>query len=172
MNKLYYLAYGSNLHPHRLIKRGISANPIGKVELTNTKIVFHKRSIDYSGKCMIVDGEKNNVISYGFLYEIAAKDEMILDKLEGYGNGYTKKLVNCPVESKEYKAYTYVAESKAIDESLKPYHWYKQLVVIGAKYHSFPNEYISALESIESMYDPDTERRSSYEIVIDEIEKF
>lgn len=172
MNKLYYLAYGSNLHPHRLVKRGIIANPVGTVELTDTRVVFHKLSKDFSGKCMIVDGKKTKSISYGFLYEIDAIAENKLDKYEGYGNGYTKKFVNCPVDDTEYKAFTYVAESKAIDESLKPYHWYKQLVIGGAKYHNFPDEYISALECVESIDDPDAERRALNQSIIDEITKF
>jgi hypothetical protein len=65
-----------------------------------------------------------------------------------------------------------VAESKAIDASLKPYHWYKQLVLAGARYHQFPESYISYLEEVESINDPDNTRRLSNEGILENIKKF
>ena len=46
-----------------------------------------------------------------------------------------------------------------IDDGLKPYHWYKNLVVLGAKHLQFPDAYVRSIEMIESVEDPDETRR-------------
>lgn len=172
MNTLYYLAYGSNLHPLRLSKRVPSASPIGIVELIDIRIVFHKRSIDGSGKCMMLKDETNSPIAFGALFSINPNEQVLLDQAEGCGKGYSKQLVKCPVGETEYSAFTYIAESRAIDTSLKPYHWYKQLVLTGAKYHQFPEDYISDLERIDSIQDPNSKRRTTNEDMLNELVMF
>jgi len=172
MNTLYYLSYGSNLHPFRLIQRVPSASLIGTTELTNTKILFHKRGMDGSGKCMILRDDANKPIAYGALFEIDQKEEVLLDRVEGCGKGYNKQLVQCLVDEAEYPAFTYVAASEAIDASLKPYHWYKELVLAGACHHQFPEHYISDFENLESIQDPDDERRLLNEGILERIKTF
>ena len=157
MNTLYYLAYGSNLHPVRLIQRVPSATLIGTVKLSNSRIVFHKRSVDSSGKCMILNGEIENSFVYGALYSIETKQLELLDKAEG--DGYQKQFVKCAVGETEYSAFTYVAKSQSIDNTLKPYYWYKQLVLAGARYHQFPASYLANIEDVESIPDLDSGRR-------------
>jgi gamma-glutamylcyclotransferase len=56
------------------------------------------------------------------------------------------------------RAYTYVADDSAVDDSLKPYSWYKDLVVEGAKRRPLLPEYVSQLEAFEADSDPDKER--------------
>ena len=173
MNIRYYLAYGSNLHPFRLNQRVPSATLIGKVELTDTRIVFHKRGVvDGSGKCTILKDEVEKPVAHGALFAIDTMEEELLDKAEGNGKGYSKQFVNCSVGKTDYLSFTYVAESKAIDASLKPYHWYKQLVLAGARYHQFPESYISYLEKVESIKDPDNARRLSNEGILENIKRF
>lgn len=172
MNTLYYLAYGSNLHPDRLVQRTPSASVVGTVELADTAIVFHKRSIDGSGKCMILKDEINRPVAFGALFAIEPKEQGMLDKAESVGKGYNKRLVKCPVGETEYTAFTYVADPSAIDASLKPYHWYKQLVIAGARYHQFPERYISYLKDPESIQDPDNERRLSNERILESLRMY
>jgi len=76
---------------------------------------------------------------------------------EGLGKGYRDKLVSV-IESNEesVNAVTYYATE--IDSSLKPYHWYKEHVLRGAREHNLPTEYIEFIEAIESMPDPDKEK--------------
>jgi hypothetical protein len=38
---------------------------------------------------------------------------------------------------------------------MKPFHWYKEHVVRGAKEHNLPAEYIKTIEAVESVPDPD-----------------
>lgn len=172
MNELYYLAYGSNLHPVRLMKRVPSASLLGKVELINKRIVFHKRSIDHSGKCTMVRDETNKPVAYGALFAMNPDEVVLLDRFEGCGHGYDRQAIVCNISNMEYHAFTYLATSKAIDVSLRPYHWYKQLVLAGARYHGFPEDYISHLERVESIPDPDRDRRIVNEELLKEIERF
>ena len=57
------------------------------------------------------------------------------------------------------KVLTYLASEDAIDDSLKPYTWYKDHVLAGSREHCLPSDYVSAhIEPVEAVEDPDTER--------------
>ena len=51
MEIINYFAYGSNLHPMRLMERVPSAKFVGTVEIKKYRLTFHKKSIDDSSKC-------------------------------------------------------------------------------------------------------------------------
>jgi gamma-glutamylcyclotransferase len=160
MIKLHYFAYGSNLHPLRLQERVPSATVIGVVEAEGRKLTFSKRSKDGSGKCNFFDSENSSDVVYGVLYEINSSEKGALDRAEGKGYGYHEQLVSFELEGVHYCAFTYVADSQHIDSSLLPYEWYKRFVIEGAKYHSFPDEYILSLEEVSDIPDPDAKRAS------------
>jgi gamma-glutamylcyclotransferase len=172
MSTISYLAYGSNLHPVRLIKRVPSATVIDIVEIKNSRIVFHKKGIDDSGKCMLVKDAAREEAVHGVLYAINENEQALLDRAEGCGNGYLRSPVKCLVEEMEHLAFTYVAEAHAIDPALKPYHWYKALVLAGARHHKFPEAYISRLDLVESIQDSNIERRATNEQLLSECEAF
>lgn len=65
--------------------------------------------------------------------------------------------------------YTYFAQQSHIVDNLKPYHWYKKLVILGAQYFIFPDSYISSIEAVESMQDHDPKRRKENEILVENI---
>ncbi len=93
----------------------------------------------------------------GVLYEIDEQEKLHLDQIEERGYGYEEKTVNVQTtKRRHHKAVTYFALD--IDTTLKPYHWYKQHVVIGAREHHFPTGYIRAIEQVESIVDPLPER--------------
>ena len=71
-NILYYLAYGSNLHPVRLSERVPSAELLGVVELREYRLVFQKRGWDGSSKCTLVRTGETSVGAYGAMYAIDA----------------------------------------------------------------------------------------------------
>ena len=121
---------------------------------------------------MLIEDEGNKSLAYGALFTIDASEQCLLDRAEGRGNGYFKQLVQCRVGGQAYSAFTYLARPKFIDASLKPYHWYKELVLSGARYHQFPEDYIASLEDSESIQDPDTRRRTANEQLLNEIKLF
>lgn len=53
--------------------------------------------------------------------------------------GYHTEEIRVVTDNGETGAYTYVADESAVDDSLRPYSWYKELVVKGARQHSLPD---------------------------------
>jgi gamma-glutamylcyclotransferase len=163
MPTVHYLAYGSNLHPLRLAARVPSARVVGVVEMPGYLLAFHKRSIDGSGKCLIYSGQGEHHKMYGVLYEFDCREKASLDALEGSGKGYCEQLVQFPLNGETYTPYIYVALSTHIDPTLIPYHWYKNLVLAGARYHHFPAQYVAAIQATPSKADPDVRRTQANE---------
>ena len=149
---LTYAAYGSNLHPARLLKRTPTARLLGTACLPDWSLGFCKRSKDASGKCTIRPGSDGVHVA---IFELSAADKQVLDEIEGLGNGYSEILLDVPGFG---NCFSYVAESSHIDETLRPYDWYRELVLAGARLHGFPDDYVQRLEAVPTTADPDGER--------------
>lgn len=149
---MHYAAYGSNLHPARLAERLPSAQLLGTGYLQQWSLRFHKRSRDESGKCTTLPGSEG---VYFAIFDISDADKLALDRIEGLGDGYAGLSLNI---SPFGDCVTYVAEESHLDESLRPYDWYRSLVLAGARFHGFPDDYVARIESVPAIRDPDTER--------------
>lgn len=169
---IYYFAYGSNLHPMRLLDRVPSAKLIVATQIDNHRLTFHKRSIDGSSKCdLFKTGEPSDLV-HGAIYELAPEHKSTLDTFEGKGVGYIDNEIRLECQGEEYVCFAYLAQPSHIVDSLKPYHWYKEMVVLGAKFLKFPDSYISSIESVESVSDPVPERRHEREVLLQKIKDF
>ena len=164
---VYYFAYGSNLHPMRLMQRVPSAKLIGVTEHPDHKLTFHKKSSDDSSKCNMFNSGNESDLIYGAIYKLKSEHKNGLDKFEGKGYGYIDRLITLKHNGIEYTCFTYIAQESHIADNLKPYHWYKKLVILGAQYLKFPGSYISSIEDVESMEDPDSTRRKEQEELIE-----
>ncbi len=169
---IYYFAYGSNLHPMRLMERVSSAELIGVTEHPHHSLTFHKKSSDGSSKCNMFHTGKGSDLIHGAIYKIKAEHKTDLDGFEGKGVGYIDSQIRLQHNEEEYSCFTYHAQQSHIVSHLQPYHWYKQLVVLGARYLRFPDLYISSIEAIESIDDPDLNRRKEKEVLIENIIKY
>jgi len=160
MKRVRYAAYGSNLHPLRLARRVPSAQLLGTAHLPTRALEFHKRSADGSAKCTILEpGDGVHVAVYEFL----TVEKTDLDDIEGVGIGYDHSSIDVPGFG---ECYTYVASTSHRNDCLKPYDWYRELVVLGCYKHGFPQDYVSRIERIATDPDPDAERgRLNWEIV-------
>ncbi len=88
-------------------------------------------------------------IVWGVVYEFLPHEKWQLDGAEGLGAGYGQEDVGVTDEAgRVYLAFCYVAESNAIDASLKVYTWYKRFVVEGAQQHRLPNQYVELVRAI------------------------
>ena len=121
--------------------------------IRNHRFRFHKKSGDGSAKG---DAQKTSDIKdmvYGVLFSINDEQVGVLDKFEGLNYGYERKAVNVIDEksSNQIPALMYYATD--IDPTLKPYDWYKEQTVKGAKDNGLPEEYVKSLESFESKED-------------------
>lgn len=151
-------AYGSNMLSARLKARCPSARPRGVAQLPSHELRWHKRSLDGSGKCDVVPASSDLTV-FGVVYEVDANEKPALDQAEGLGHGYDLKDATVILNGDAVAASIYFA-TKA-DPALKPYTWYKALVVAGAKEHGLPTSYIARLEGVEASEDPDRARHDS-----------
>lgn len=153
---MFYFSFGSNMSSKRLFQR-INAIRIGVAVLSNHKLCFHKYGeSDNSGKCdiLLTDNKKDFVI--GVVYKIDESHKKTLDKIEGLGCGYDIKIVPVVLNGTNQDVFTYFATD--IDPSVKPYHWYKQHVLEGARENDFPEDYIASIENVQSVKDKNRER--------------
>ena len=164
---IYYFAYGSNLHPLRLKKRVPSAELVAVAKYPNHSLIFHKQSNDGSSKCNMFNSDVDSDLVYGAIYKIKPEHKNALDRFEG--DGYIDNQIILKHDGNEYDCFAYLAQQTHLDDNLKPYHWYKELVVLGAQYLKFPGSYISSIKAVESMNDPDSSRRQEHEILIKSI---
>jgi hypothetical protein len=163
MTTVHYLAYGSNLHPLRLAARVPSARVLDVVPMPGRKLAFHKRSNDRSGKCLLYVTDDRADVIYAVLYEFRLQEKSSLDVAEGAGKGYVQEFAQVTLGGVTYTPYIYAASASHIDASLSPYHWYKRLVLAGARYHNFSPGYIASIEAVPSIPDPVGRRTREYE---------
>jgi hypothetical protein len=103
-------------------------------------------------------GNNNRVI--GVLFSFDPAERAKLDEAEGVGSGYEHAIVTVINEKgRRRKVLTYLATPDYIDDSLKPYGWYKDFVLAGAREHGLPPEYIKEyIQSVEAIEDPNKVR--------------
>ena len=154
---MLYFAYGSNMSLARLRARAPCARRIISCALHGYELRFHKLGQDGSGKCDAYKTASVDALVQGALFEISVAEKASLDRAEGLGRGYNEIWVQVTSEAGElFDAVTYYATS--LDETLKPYSWYLNHVLTGARESSLPGSYIALIEAIETIEDPDLER--------------
>lgn len=164
---MYYLAYGSNLHPLRLSLRVPSARHVGNVTLQGFRLSFDKRSRDGSAKCLFTETGLAEDLLYGAVYRLNPNEKPVLDTIEGLGSGYEEKQISVSVNGSSYDAFLYAASRTHIDSSLVPYDWYKELVILGAAFHRFPDAYIERIAATQTMPDPEFDRVQRIQKLLD-----
>lgn len=156
---MIYFAYGCNMCTGRLRERVPSATPVRNAKLLNHSLRFHKRSTDGSAKCdAYFTGERVDVV-WGVVFEIEPGQKSDLERAEGLGRGYAEKQVTIiDLEGDHHPVFMYAAERTHINPLLRPYSWYTRFVLAGARQHRLPPEYITALEAVDAIEDPDRNR--------------
>jgi hypothetical protein len=136
-----------------------SCKPLGIATLPGHALRFHKRSTDRSGKCNALASENDSSV-IGVLFSFDPAERAKLDKAEGVGSGYEHATVTVINDKgRRRKVLTYLATPDYIDDSLKPYGWYKDFVLAGGREHGLPPEYIAEyIQSVEAIEDPSKTR--------------
>lgn len=149
-------AYGSNMFTAKMRRAAPSAQPRAIASLPGHVLRFDKHSQDDgSGKGNILATAKPEDVVWGVLFDIADQDRSDLDRSEG---GYTRIATEVLTAEGPLPAVTYIARPDRVDDTLKPYTWYKDFVVRGAQQHGLPDGYIEQLTAIEAVGDPDAAR--------------
>ncbi|MFW2454371.1 gamma-glutamylcyclotransferase family protein [Methyloversatilis discipulorum] len=155
-----YFAYGSNMLSCRLQERVPSARALGVATLSGHQLLWHKVSKkDGSGKCDVVAATPEAEV-YGVLFGIAQAEKPKLDAAEGLGAGYAERQVVVVLGGRPVTATMYYATN--INAELRPYSWYRELVVAGAREHGLPAAYLAALEDVPVLQDPDAKRHAEH----------
>lgn len=142
----------------RLASRVPSARFISSARLFGHKLIFHKKGKDGSAKCDAYSTNNSSDVIHGVLFEILLSEKPRLDRKEGLGNGYEEKsVILVSGGGDEYEAVTYYATH--IDDSLRPYDWYKEHVLRGAREHGLPEDYIQAIDAHDSVPDPESYKK-------------
>jgi len=121
--------------------------------------------MDTSAKCNIAavgDGV------YVAVYELSRADKALLDGIEGVGQGYAEQVIVVPGFD---LCATYVAEPGYIDETLQPFGWYKELVLLGCRHHDFPDEYVAGVAAVDAIPDSDLARSVRRKRLIERIRR-
>jgi cation transport regulator ChaC len=149
----HYFAYGSNMLTARLRAptRCPSAEPLEIGTLAGHAIAFRKKSSDGSAKCDIPVGKPRDVV-HGVVFRIAASERERLDEAEGLGKGYDVAEVEIVTPQGTTPCVAYVATR--INDGLRPYDWYRSLVLAGALEHGLPESYISQIAETPAIHDP------------------
>ncbi len=153
-----YFAYGSNMCSRWLRNRVESARFHAVARLQKHALRFHKTSKDGSGKCDVAATGYDGDVVHGVVFEIDPVEKPALDRCEGLNHGYAEKTVTVDCDGGGISAFTYVAQPTHVDSSLRPYSWYKDLVVAGAREHQLPENYIQSIESVPANADLDSSR--------------
>jgi len=155
---LYYLAYGSNLHPYRLRERVSSSRLVGLVELPGRALRWHLVSGDGSGKCDApADGGGACVL--GALYTLAEEEKPLLDRCEALDWLYGEtRIVVRDAGGRAREAFLYLALTDHVDADARPYDWYRDIVLAGARALVLPDDYAAAIAAAPAVEDPDPER--------------
>lgn len=165
MSQLYYLAYGSNLHPLRLTERIPSTRFIGTVSLPGYRVAFHKRGKDESAKCNLLHDAR--ACAHAAVFSLAEVEKPRLDEFEGAG--YVTCTLQVTIARRTYACFYYAAQDEYIDDALLPYDWYRGLVEVGARYQGFPSAYIQSLTAVQAISDPDQERAAIHQALLQRI---
>ena len=154
-------AYGSNLLPARLHGRAPSAQAVATGAVAGHVLRWHKRGRDGSGKCALAASGASEA-GWGVVSALDAGDKRALDRAEGLGAGYREVAVEVRTAQGPLVALAYQAAAGATDPALQPYDWYRALVLAGARHHQLPPGWITALERVAVMRDPDRQRAARF----------
>jgi len=142
------------MHTRWLQNRVPSAFKFAKAFLPGYSLYFHKKSVDGSAKCNIIQHDESNV--HGVIFDIDENEKPALDRAEG--SGYKDMPVTVYSRSEPVQVFTYKALAAYIDNSLLPYNWYKSLVLEGALEHGLPGHYIEKIKEAEVVTDRNQKR--------------
>jgi gamma-glutamylcyclotransferase len=158
-SRVVVFAHGANMLVARMRERAPLSKAVSVGQLVGFELCWNKRSRDGSGKCSVTETGHPKHVVWGVTYEMGASDKSSLDRAEGLGQGYGERAVNIHTQAGRLSALTYYATS--IDPGIRPYDWYRDLVIAGAREHGLPEEYVRILEKVATVMDSDADRAAT-----------
>jgi len=160
-------AYGSNLCLQRIGQRVSHVEVAGVAILSRHVLRFHKRGRDGSGKADAYRTDRAADTVHGVVYSLTASDKLVLDRIEGVGAGYESREVEVAMAvGGDARVWIYQADPRWIDARLKPFSWYRDYVVMGARQHALNADYVAGIAAIEADEDPDADRAAAARAIL------
>jgi gamma-glutamylcyclotransferase len=162
----HVFAYGSNLFTDRMVRRVPSAQVVGSATLPGHRLAFHMRSTDGSGKADATPSAAGEHRVEGVIYRLHPVHLEGLDRVEGgylrrvhrfrlAGGGMVPKMGGVEGYGEVgtgtvgvIRAWTYHARPERIEPGMRPFRWYHELVVKGARSHGLSPAYVAGLEGV------------------------
>jgi gamma-glutamylcyclotransferase (GGCT)/AIG2-like uncharacterized protein YtfP len=149
-------AYGSNMLEQRLKYRVGSAEFLSNAWIRGYEVRCRKISIDGSGKADLVQTGNPGDIVHGVVYQFDPNERDALNEAE---RGYDRAAIQVHTDSGDRDVTTYLARKERVDESLKPYTGYLEVIRCGAEQHGLPEDYRQRIQNTMAP-DPDEDRRA------------
>ena len=150
-----YFAFGSNIHPQRIQERVGRAKFVSVARLPSASLTFNKIGRDGSGKCNVEFTSDARCEVFGALYRLTRGQKSELDEWESLGKGYIDMPIEVATPQGAVSAVCYRASAEFVDDSLLPFPWYRDLVLLGATHLALPEPYIRVLREQATTTDSD-----------------
>jgi gamma-glutamylcyclotransferase len=125
----------------RLSERVGRVPVLGPACIHGRRLECNKHGRDGSGKANLVETPGEMV--WGVLYRLSSHQ---LDALDGFEGGYTRAELEVHAADATHRAWTYV--SLRLTEDPRPFDWYKQLMLTGAREHGLPDAWLARLRAL------------------------
>ena len=133
---MLYFAYGANMSTSVMTVRCPVHRVLGGAQLRDHRLAFTRRSLRWGGGVADIVPAPGETV-WGALYEIAAEGLSSLDRAEGVGFAYRRRLVEVVLGEERYAATAYEVADKELDE-IEPRPEYRALMTAGAREHGLP----------------------------------
>ena len=141
MEKIYYLAYGSNLNLSQMKRRCKGSKVVGTAVLDDYRLMFKGSK---TGSYLTIEKEKGCKVPLG-VFEITEEDLSKLDIYEGHPTFYYRKLIEVKVKKKDGKVENLRGLIYIMHEDRKlgvPNDIYMNICIEGYKDFSFNTDYL------------------------------
>ncbi|MFU8895231.1 MAG: gamma-glutamylcyclotransferase family protein [Gammaproteobacteria bacterium] len=161
--RIYYFAYGANVHPGWLRRRIPTAQLVGAGSLPGYCLAFRKRGRDGAARSDACASDVPGAALPGAVYRLRERE---LAQLGAAGAGYRAMAVRVTAGGGPMQAMTWVAAPAEIAVGLLPWDWYVALIRAGAELLDLPVAHRRWLDSVQTAADPDADRAALARAVI------
>lgn len=119
-----YIAYGSNLNLEQMKRRCPDAEVVGSSKLEGYRLYFCGGS--YSAVATVEPDEGSSVPI--LIWRISAKDEVALDRYEGYPHLYRKEWLKVELDGKKLSAMIYIMNTARLSKGLPSQSYYHTIL--------------------------------------------
>ncbi len=155
-----FFAYGTNVLLAKMMSLVTFAQAIGLAELSGYQLIFNKKSHkDDSGLANLTATQKATDKVYGNLYEVSDSYLSTLELAEGIQHGYHTQKVTVLCQGENISATIFLCDDPAfLQNNLKPFDWYKAMIVRGLERLEAPADYTQKVKKMEDILDVDVQR--------------